>query len=1063
MSTCARCGEENPDRARFCLACGMALRSGVAQSRKVITVLFADMVDSTGLGEKLDPETMRNVMTLYFEVVRATIERHGGTVEKFIGDAVVAVFGIPAVHEDDAFRAVRTAIDMQRAIADLAGELEERLGRPLQIRIGIDTGEVIAGTDLDDATGVVGDPLNSAARLEKLARPGGIVVGAATHRLIQRSTTATPLGEVELRGLSEPVAAYAIEDVDTEGETRGLDTPLVGRTRELDALERTFERVVGDRSSSLFTLLGAAGVGKSRLVREFLEGVESRARVLTGRCLPYGDGITFWPVMETVFEAAEISDRDSQEDALDKILGLLGEHEDAKAITNLVGEVLGLGQRNAGQEEIFWAVRLLFETLARDDPLVVVFDDIHWAEETFLDLLDHLTEWTTDAPLLILCLARQDLLEQRPTWGGGKLNSTTMLIDALRDEEAQELFIHLLGGDVTEVNAQMAPVLEAAGGNPLFLEETIAMLVEDGTLQQIESRWTATKDIAAITIPPTIQGLLAARLEQLPTAGRAAVEAAAVTGKVFSAQSVAQLLSDDEETKRVLPSLERKGLIRRDASSDFAGEEMYRFRHILIRDAAYNGIPKERRAALHEQYADWLIEVMGERVTEYEEVIGYHFEQANRYAVELGLEGDKAAIRAAEHLSAAGRRALSRSDLRAASSLLNRALALLPAVGPGRADILIDLAEVLMEQGEYEACSRICLEAISVARDTADRRAEARGRLQLEESYIHSDPTRTAEQFGAVARQAIETFTELGDDLGLAFANRLLSYAYESLGDSARAQSALKRAVDHAAAGGDEGREIAYRRAHIQSISWGPISIAELEAQAKDFLEWTTALGDRRSRAVGLGIMATVQAANGRLEEGRRLIEEQRAIYDDMGLDKIRAWGVFDHVATELWAGDIVDAEAELLKSAQFLRLKGERAVLPTLLSFLADIRVRQGRVDEAQDLADEALGLGASDDIITIIKCRSVQALVAAAKGREEEAMHLANQAVQLAEGTDYLDWRAFAWLDLADVTERLGRRAEMEAALQTAIDLFEKKGLNARAERARARLVASREATTG
>ncbi|HEV3472660.1 MAG TPA: adenylate/guanylate cyclase domain-containing protein, partial [Actinomycetota bacterium] len=315
MIVCARCSEVNPEHARFCLACGSDLigSAQTSQSRKVITILFADMVDSTGLGERLDPETLRNVMNLYFETVRTTIERHGGTVEKFIGDAVMAVFGIPAVHEDDALRAVRAAVDMHRAMADLSDEFESRLGHSLQIRIGINTGEVIAGASLDDATGVVGDPVNAAARLEKLARPGGIVVGADTHRLIYRSTTLTPLGEVELPGKTEPLAAFSIEDLhDAHTSERGLDTPLVGRRRELEALERAFERVVEDRNCSLFTLLGAAGVGKSRLVREFVQRIESSARVLRGRCLPYGDGITFWPVMEAVSEAAAISDRDSQ-------------------------------------------------------------------------------------------------------------------------------------------------------------------------------------------------------------------------------------------------------------------------------------------------------------------------------------------------------------------------------------------------------------------------------------------------------------------------------------------------------------------------------------------------------------------------------------------------------------------------------------------------------------------------------------------------------------------------------------------------------------------------------
>lgn len=1017
-------------------------------------MLFADMVDSTGLGEHLDPETLRSVMNRYFEVMRATVESHGGTVEKFIGDAVMAVFGIPAVHEDDALRAVRAAVDLQRATATLSNDFEARLGRTLQIRIGINTGEVIAGASLDNATGVVGDPINSAARLEKLARPGGIVVGAATHRLVQRATTATPLGAVDLPGKSEALAAFAIENVNAGEDSRHEDTPLVGRVRELESLERTFERVVEDRSCSLFTLLGAAGVGKSRLAREFLKRIEGGALVLTGRCLPYGDGITFWPVSEAVFEAAAITDRDSQEDALGKILDLLGDYEDAKAITNLVGEVLGLGQRTAGQEEIFWALRLFFETIASRGPLVVVFDDIHWAEETFLDLLDHLVDWTTDAPLYVLCLARQELLESRPTWGGGKVNATTMLVDALREEEARDLFAQLLGSDIGAVSDQLQPVLEASGGNPLFLEETIAMLVEDGVLKLENGRWSATKDIAGISIPPTIQGLLAARLEQLSGAERGAIEVAAVTGKVFSAQSVAQLLSDAGGAKQLLPSLERRGLIRRDMSSDFAGEEMYRFRHILIRDAAYNGISKERRAGLHEQYAEWLIEVMGERVTEYEEVIGYHFEQAHLYQDELGTEPTDTRLRAAEHLGGAGHRALMRGDHPAAMSLLRRAVGL-AGEDPAALMISIDLGDTLREAGDFEDACRVFRDAQELAKATGDVGGEHLARLELNDTRLHVESGLSPADMVDSIQESINTFEVLDHHLGLAYAYRALGFVHDMAGRSSESLDALRKATQHARAAGDDYRTRMYQRVLMGSIAWSPIEISELKRETETFLADARANSDLRSEARALGILATVFAHQGDPDSGRALIARQKAMYDKLGMDVLKAWSVFESCTVEFAAGDLEAAESELRAAKDTLEAREEHVVLPTVLALLADVVLAHEAWDEAADLVKRAEEMAAHDDVITHIKCRSVKAKLAIHRGAFDEATELARDAVALAAETEYLDWCANALLDLAHVLSSAGDTKGASEALRDAKKLFDRKGMTIASQRVEHELV--------
>ncbi|MEA2517454.1 MAG: hypothetical protein QOG16_1292, partial [Actinomycetota bacterium] len=514
MAVCGRCGEENPARARFCLACGSELGKLEPEARKVVSVLFADLVGSTRLGEQLDPEALRGLMTTFFSRAEAAVVAHGGTVDKFIGDAVMAVFGIPQAHEDDALRCIRAAVDIQKEVAQIN---EQRSDPPIAVRIGINSGEVLAAPSSDGRTGVVGDAINAAARLEKLAPPGGIVVGEPTHRLVRGSVTSEALGSVEIKGRNEPLDAHLILAVESPStQSRNFEAPMVGRRRELEALEREYERVAEDHICVLFTVLGPAGIGKSRLIAELTDTALQAPRVLSGRCLPYGDGITFWPITETISEAAHISDRDSQEEAMQKLLGLIEGAEDAKPIANLVAQLIGLADQTASQEETFWAVRKVFEFIASSGPLVLIFDDIHWAEPTFLDLIDHIVDLSEDAPLLVACLARPELLESRPAWAGGKLNSTTMLLEPLREAESKELFTGLLG-DTTEIDPLLPRILEVSGGNPFFLEETVSMLVEEKAIENVDGRWFAHADVDAISLPPTINALLTARLDQLPS------------------------------------------------------------------------------------------------------------------------------------------------------------------------------------------------------------------------------------------------------------------------------------------------------------------------------------------------------------------------------------------------------------------------------------------------------------------------------------------------------------------------------------------------------------------
>ena len=443
---CATCGAENREGARFCDACGAALveTAPAREVRKVVTVLFCDVSGSTALGERIDPESLRRVMARYFETAQAIVERHGGTVEKFIGDAVMAVFGVPAVHEDDALRAVRAADELRNGLDELNDELETGYGTRLELRMGVNTGEVVTGTEERLATG---DAVNVAARLEQAARPGEVLLGEETHRLVRDGIEAEAAPPLEAKGKSEPLTAYRLVSVQADAPGRRHGARMVGRERQRELLEGAFANVVSDRSCHLFTILGTAGVGKSRLAQEFLPNVD--ATVVRGRCLSYGEGISYWPVTEVV-----------------KQLAPAGEP------VGPLASILGDDTASGSPEEIAWAFRKLLEAQAAERPVVVVFDDLHWGEPTFLDLVEHVADLSRDAPILLLCMARPELLDVRPAWGGGKLNATNVLLEPLAPDETAEL-VDLLAGGVEQ--GLRSRILDAAGGNPLFVEEMVAM------------------------------------------------------------------------------------------------------------------------------------------------------------------------------------------------------------------------------------------------------------------------------------------------------------------------------------------------------------------------------------------------------------------------------------------------------------------------------------------------------------------------------------------------------------------------------------------------------------
>jgi class 3 adenylate cyclase len=513
--------------------------------RKTVTIVFCDVTGSTALGERLDPESLRDVQSRYFDAMRAAIERHGGTVEKYIGDAVMAVFGIPRLHEDDALRAARAAADMREGLAALNKELERDRGVTIGVRIGVNTGEVVAGASATDPAIVTGDAVNVAARLEQRAAPGDVLIGEATYRLLREAVEAEPVEPLDLKGKAEPVGAWRLLGVRevVSGIPRHLDSPMVGRERQLGQLRQAFEAAEGDQACQLSTILGPAGVGKSRLVQEFVSGLGERAGVLRGRCLPYGEGITYFPVVETVKQAAGLADFDLPDVVEAKVCSVLEGDEHQQLVCGRVSQLMGAADAAAG-EDTFWAIRRFFEASARERPVVLVFDDIHWGEATFLDLVEHIADWSRGSPILLLCMARPDLLDLRPGWAGGKLNAATVSLEPLSEDQSATLIVNLLGS--TELPSQVASrIVETAEGNPLFVEETLAMLVDDGLVVREDGRWVAAGDLSSLTVPPSIQALLASRLDRLTPEERTALEAAAVVGKAFFVAAVRDLVSED--------------------------------------------------------------------------------------------------------------------------------------------------------------------------------------------------------------------------------------------------------------------------------------------------------------------------------------------------------------------------------------------------------------------------------------------------------------------------------------------------------------------------------------
>jgi class 3 adenylate cyclase/tetratricopeptide (TPR) repeat protein len=1023
--------------------------------RKVVTMLFIDVTGSTSLGERLDPESLRHVMGRYFDVARDAVEVHGGTVEKFIGDAVLAVFGVPVLHEDDALRAVRAAYRAREALSQLNDELERSHGVRIETRTGINTGEVIATDPSAGHLIVTGDAVNTAARLEQGAAAGEILLGEMTYGLTREAVVVDRLPPLAAKGKAEPLTAYRLLEVreTTEAIDRRFDSPLVGRGRELAVAAEAFQQAVAEPSCFLLTVLGAPGVGKSRLSAEIIQRIGTGATVLSGRCLPYGKGITFWPIVEILMAAGVEVAPDSPERARGQLLTLLIGEAHADLIAERIVQLVGLGSGVAQTDELFWGFRRLLEALARRRPLVVVFDDLHWAEPTLLDLIEHVVGWSRDAPILVLCGARQELLEIRSGWGAGERNAQTLLLEPLAPSEGRALVSNLLT-DTAVPDEVISRIAGAAEGNPLFVEQLVAMLVDEGALVGGDGRWEPQgylADVTHLAIPPTIHLLLAARLDRLPEDERHVLQAASVVGKDFWRGAVAALLPGKASIRVALGSLIRKGLVQPEALS-FAGDDAFRFRHILIRDAAYQALPKGSRAQMHERFADWMTDASGDRLTEFDEILGYHLEEAYRHRVALRPVDDHSralAGRAGEHLASAGRRALRRGDATGAVDLLRRATGL---VDPAPAQLLVDLAFALWASGDMESAAEVGAKASARVAGLGDERlALLAAVVHLMIRYQQSDDLAMAE-VAEVAPRAIKVFESAGDEGSLALAWHLLANRHNQLGLLVDCVEAAEQAVAHARTAGDRPTEYA----SVMLLGWamhsGRTPVLEAMARQERLLEEST--GSPLAEAGATQLLGVFRALAGRDDDARALLERSLAAFQEFGDRIALATSAFAAGPIAWMAGDLDGAERAFRQSVELLELMGERAWLSTILGALARVLCARGRFDQAEPYAERSRSLAAPNDFVSQGMWRCALAQVLAHRGARAEAVRLIDEATQIIDSTEALMWQADTDQDRATVMRLLGDLPAERAALQKAISRYEVKGILAEAARLRHRL---------
>ncbi|HKH15570.1 MAG TPA: BTAD domain-containing putative transcriptional regulator, partial [Solirubrobacterales bacterium] len=866
------------------------------------TVTFAFLVLSPSTSPSLDPEALRRIVRRHVDTAADVITRHGGTVEQLIGDAVVAVFGIPAAHEDDALRAVRAMIGLRGELAAVNEELERSGGIRLAARVGINTGEVLVGDPAAAQPIASGEAVNMAARLQQAAAEGEILVSEGTRRLVQHAALFEPVEPRALEVYGQPVTAWRLLNVvpGAPAFARRFDAPMVGRAAELARLRAAFDGTVQERSARLFTVIGEAGIGKSRLVREFAGLLGADALVLVGHCPAYGEGMTFWPLREIVMQVARTG--------REGLLGLLAGEDDAESIADQVMDAIGLTETSGRLDAPFPALRRFFEALARRQPVAVILEDVHWAQPTLLDLVEYLAEWTREAALL-LCLARPELLEERGTLAGSKRNSALLVLEPLGSDDTEKLIADRLAGRTLPPET-VARVVETSQGNPLFVEQLLAALEEEGHR----------------AIPASVRALLAARLDRLGPAERDLIRTASVIGADFSVEALVALLPEAARpfAGRHLQALERKQLIRPSQLAS-TGEETFSFCHVLIQLAAYRSMTREVRSELHEGCAEWLEAKSGGRLQEVEEVLGYHLEQAYEQRRELGpldAHSHELAERAGERLASAGLRAFDRFDVAAAENLWSRAKALLPPDHTELPTVRRHLTEAYQILGRHDEADMLLaqmLEEVAAGENPllvhTIRIEQARIRL-----FTGPDPVRLR-AIREEAERALEVFAEAGNEAGLSQASYVLGLAHMQLGEIREMEKIARRGLAHADRSG-EPREEAQARVNVAlALSLGETPVSECLRACEGLVPWRG-----MEHPLVLCELAGLRAMRGEFDEARELIARARRLL----VERIHArrplmFATRSSASVEILAGDLAAGERELRRALRMALEMRER------------------------------------------------------------------------------------------------------------------------------------------
>ena len=1045
MVICPGCKEENPPKFKLCGYCGTPLAPAgpaalpVREMRKTVTMVFADLKDSTALGERLDSEAMHEVKERYFKAMAAEITRHGGKIEKYIGDAIMAVFGLPRAHEDDALRAVRAADGMRTALAKVNQDLMARYGVKLGNRTGVNTGEVVANDDpTADQKLATGDAVNVTARLEQAAPVNEIYLGESTYQLVRDAVQVEVVEPLTLKGKSEKVAAYRlVSALGLDGYARRHDTAIVGRDEELAALRLAYQQVCEGRAVRLVTVIGDAGLGKSRLVREVVERIAVDARILRGRCLPYGDGITFWPLVGMVWEAAGILQEDNPERARAKLAAAVGDAE----VVARIASAIGLSTASYPMHELYWAVRKMFEGFAAQGPVLAFIDDIHWAEPAFLELIEHVLDTSSGAPLLMLATARPDLLEAQPKWGE-RPGSTCLVLRPLSEAAATQVVSNLLGSaGLSQVVVRR--IVEAAEGNPLYVEQMLSMLIDSNALRLENGHWVRAENYGEIRVPPTIHALLEARLDNLSRGDRAAVEPASVIGLEFARPALEALSPEVVRVSIVdhLGTLARKQFIR---PSD--AEAVYRFHHHLVRETVYNGLLKRARANLHLGFVRWADQVNADRdrALEFQEILGYHLEQAHRYLSELGPLDDAGiaiGIDAANRLADAGRRAFARSDMGAAGNLLRRAIALLAPHNPTRMALLPKLGEALMEQGEFVEARAVLGGAVQAAQQAGHERFKTSA--QLVDMFVRLYSGEAGEwsvEALAAAHTAIPVLERANAHAELAIAWRLICVVHGVAGRYRQVDEAAQRWMAHARKV-DNKRLLARSGMSLAACALaGPMPVPAAITECERIIADVSS--DRQVQSMVVCVLAQLRAMNGEFDEARRLYRNGRALLHELGQGVGAAATGISLAYVELLAGDLDRAEREVRADYEFLSLKGESYFLSSMAAVLSRIARDAGRDDEALVFSHKAQEAATEDDVDAQVQWRAIRAPILARAGDLDGAEAMARAALTMARACEAPILLADTLSDLAMVLRQAGRHEEAAGAITEAVGIYLAKG---------------------